>query len=191
MFAQMPAQETQRASARLLAGSLAFAMSRLLETCPRQQERLRPPQRIHQAHQVAAVVAAVEMVVTGKSMDIMTLFSCVFEGNQTDATPRIRLSNHWQWVIMLVILVVAIAGIWIGACIWRRKYLRKKDRQTSLGQKHSGSTTNPSWGPAITGSESATPMANNAAGRDPERGVVTEKSRNTKQKKKWTVTQRT
>lgn len=91
---------------------------------------------------------------------------------------------------MLVILVVAIAGIWIGACIWRRKYLRKKDRQTSLGQKHSGSNANPSWGPTITGSESATPMANNA-GRDPERGVVNEKPRNTKQKKKWTVTQRT
>lgn len=91
---------------------------------------------------------------------------------------------------MLVVLVVAIAGIWIGACIWRRKYLKKKDRQTSLGQKHSGSASRPSWGPTVTGSESATPMAFNA-GRDAEQGVIPEKPRKTKQKKKWTVTQRT
>ncbi|KAK2612737.1 hypothetical protein QQS21_001188 [Conoideocrella luteorostrata] len=100
------------------------------------------------------------------------------------------LSNHWQWVIMLVILVVGIAGIWIGACIWRRRYLRKKDRQTSLGQKHSGSASNPSWGPAVTGSDSATPMTF-PTGRDAERGIVNEKPRKEKQKKKWTVTQRT
>lgn len=59
----------------------------------------------------------------------------------------LRLSNHWQWVVMLVILIVGIAAIWIGACIWRRRYLRKKDRQTTLGQKHSGSNSRPSWGP--------------------------------------------
>ncbi|KAJ6445052.1 integral membrane protein [Purpureocillium lavendulum] len=98
------------------------------------------------------------------------------------------LSNHWQWVIMLVILVVGIAGIWIGACIWRRRYLRKKDRQTSLGQKHSGSASRPSWGPAVTGSDSATPMNFT---RDPEPAAYAEKPRKTKEKKKWTVTQRT
>lgn len=61
---------------------------------------------------------------------------------------------------MIVILVVAIAGIWIGACIWRRRYLRKKDRQNSLGQKHSGSTSRPSWGP---GMDAPTPDSNPAA----------------------------
>ncbi|KAG5975232.1 hypothetical protein E4U58_001636 [Claviceps cyperi] len=100
------------------------------------------------------------------------------------------LSTHWQWVIMLVILVVGIAGIWIGACIWRRRYLRKKDRQTSFGQKHSGSVSNPSWGPAITGSDSATPFTF-AEGRDTENGMNNEKSQKRKQKKKWTVTERT
>ncbi|KAF5023677.1 hypothetical protein F66182_4243 [Fusarium sp. NRRL 66182] len=64
------------------------------------------------------------------------------------------ISNHWQWVIMIVILVVGIAAIWIGACIWRRRYLRNKDRQSSLGQKHSGSASRPSWGPGIEASES-------------------------------------
>ncbi|KAL2017750.1 hypothetical protein VTK56DRAFT_1720 [Thermocarpiscus australiensis] len=43
------------------------------------------------------------------------------------------LDNHWRWVIFLVIMVVAIVGIWVGACIWRRHYLRKKDRQYALG----------------------------------------------------------
>jgi hypothetical protein len=30
-------------------------------------------------------------------------------------------------------MVVAIVGIWVGACIWRRRYLRKKDRVYALG----------------------------------------------------------
>jgi hypothetical protein len=43
------------------------------------------------------------------------------------------IENHYQWVIFLVIMVVAIVGIWVGACIWRRRYLRKKDRVYALG----------------------------------------------------------
>lgn len=43
-----------------------------------------------------------------------------------------RLSNHYQWVIFLVIMVVAIIGIWVGACVWRKRYLRKRDRQYAL-----------------------------------------------------------
>ncbi|KAK1833749.1 hypothetical protein QBC39DRAFT_39543 [Podospora conica] len=42
------------------------------------------------------------------------------------------LSNHYQWVIFLVIMVVAIVGIWVGACVWRKRYLRKRDRQYAL-----------------------------------------------------------
>ncbi|PHH88099.1 hypothetical protein CDD83_7969 [Cordyceps sp. RAO-2017] len=97
------------------------------------------------------------------------------------------ISNHWQWVIMLVVLVVGIAGIWIGACVWRRRYLRNKDSQTSLGQKHSGSNSNPSWGPAINGSDSATPMT---YATDAEASYV-DKSQKTKDKRTWIVTRRT
>ncbi|QUC19365.1 uncharacterized protein UV8b_03606 [Ustilaginoidea virens] len=100
------------------------------------------------------------------------------------------LSNHWQWVIMLVVLVVGITGIWIGACVWRRRYLRKKDRQLSLGQKHSGSANIPAWGPAVTGSDFASPP-NAPQGRDAAREGLSEKSRKDKHKKKWTVTERT
>ncbi|EQL00643.1 hypothetical protein OCS_03646 [Ophiocordyceps sinensis CO18] len=96
------------------------------------------------------------------------------------------LSNHWQWVIMIVVLVVGIAAIWIGACVWRRRYLRKKDSQMSLPQKHSGSAANPSWGPAIVGSESTTPMT---CARDPEQSLPEKPKK--KEKKAWTVGRRT
>ncbi|KAK3990371.1 hypothetical protein QBC44DRAFT_67028 [Cladorrhinum sp. PSN332] len=43
------------------------------------------------------------------------------------------LDNHYQWVIFLVVMVFAIVGIWVGACLWRRRYLRRKDRQYALG----------------------------------------------------------
>jgi hypothetical protein len=33
---------------------------------------------------------------------------------------------------MLIILIIAIVGGWVGACIWRRAYLRKKERQYEL-----------------------------------------------------------
>ncbi|RDA85680.1 hypothetical protein CP532_4625 [Ophiocordyceps camponoti-leonardi (nom. inval.)] len=95
------------------------------------------------------------------------------------------LSHHWQWVIMLVVLVVGIAGIWIGACVWRRRYLRNKDKLL-LSQRPTNAGSNPSWGPAIAGSESATPMTFIA---DSERSLG-EKPRS-KDKVKWTVSQRT
>lgn len=90
---------------------------------------------------------------------------------------------------MLVILVVGIAGIWIGACIWRRRYLRRKDRQSFLGQKHSGSASNPTWGPTVTGSDSSTPMTKANNSRDPESAFTAEKP--SKNKKKWRVRERT
>ncbi|KAG9236271.1 hypothetical protein BJ875DRAFT_235859 [Amylocarpus encephaloides] len=40
--------------------------------------------------------------------------------------------NHWKWVVMLVVLIIVIAGSWVGACIWRRAYLRKKERAFEL-----------------------------------------------------------
>jgi hypothetical protein len=98
------------------------------------------------------------------------------------------ISNHWQWVIMLVVLVVGIAGIWVGACIWRRRHLKKKDRQSTLPQKQSGSVSHPSWGPDMApGAANGGPgvfMPGSTASPAP----VEEKS---KGKKKWTVSQRT
>ncbi|KAI0395133.1 hypothetical protein F5Y17DRAFT_425330 [Xylariaceae sp. FL0594] len=43
-------------------------------------------------------------------------------------------STHINWIVFIVVVVVAIVGIWTGACIWRRKYLKKKDRLHELGK---------------------------------------------------------
>ncbi|KAI9903751.1 hypothetical protein N3K66_000280 [Trichothecium roseum] len=57
------------------------------------------------------------------------------------------LSGHWQYVVMIVVLVVGIAAIWVGACVWRRRYVRKRDRLTLMtGGK-----------PNLAGSPSASP----------------------------------
>ncbi|KAF4980092.1 hypothetical protein FZEAL_3813 [Fusarium zealandicum] len=118
------------------------------------------------------------------------------------------ISNHWQWVIFLVVIVVAIAAIWAGACIWRRRYLRKKDRQTSLGQKHSGSVSRPSWGPGMEASESGNAVPydpNTDSNRDSTRdsngvmlpasgmysAVPVEEKPPKKEKKRWIVGSRT
>jgi hypothetical protein len=39
-----------------------------------------------------------------------------------------------RWVIMIIVIIVGIIAIWTGACIWRRKYLKKKDRMYELGK---------------------------------------------------------
>lgn len=49
---------------------------------------------------------------------------------------------------MLVILVVGIAGIWIGACIWRRRYLRNRELR-----KQAGATD--SWGSGVPAADAA------------------------------------
>lgn len=103
------------------------------------------------------------------------------------------LSTHYQWVIFLVVVVVAIAGIWIGACIWRRKYLRRKDRQYALGKRLAH----------VTGSGRVAPNASQAASIhvpgagmfEPapisSAGVYGGSEKPKKEKKKWVVKERT
>src|SRR5947209_7493255 len=115
---------------------------------------------------------------------------------------------------MLVVLVVAIVGIWIGACIWRRHYLRRKDRQYALG-KNLASTTrsgnNPygggvaAAGGGVAGAQSSRSVHLPRAGlfqpaniseahiaqekNDASEHVRSEKVR--KEDKRWTVRERT
>lgn len=42
------------------------------------------------------------------------------------------IATHYQWVIFIVVMVVGITSLWVGACVWHRRYLRKKDRQYAL-----------------------------------------------------------
>ncbi|KAK0119236.1 hypothetical protein ONS95_008091 [Cadophora gregata] len=43
-----------------------------------------------------------------------------------------RISSHYKWVIMIVVIFFAIVGGWIGACLLRRRYLRKKEREIEM-----------------------------------------------------------
>ncbi|KAL2072611.1 hypothetical protein VTL71DRAFT_11954 [Oculimacula yallundae] len=42
------------------------------------------------------------------------------------------ISGHYQWVIMIVVIFFAIVFGWIGACLFRRRYLRKKEREIEM-----------------------------------------------------------
>ncbi|KAK0624792.1 hypothetical protein B0T17DRAFT_493275, partial [Bombardia bombarda] len=103
------------------------------------------------------------------------------------------LQSHYQWVIFLVIMVVAIIGIWVGACVWRRRYLRKKDTRYALGHNLAHQT----------GSGRVVPNGSNAgsvhvpgagmfqAAPLHEADVYEEKKAKKEKKKKWIVRQRT
>ncbi|KAK6587354.1 hypothetical protein PZA11_000644 [Diplocarpon coronariae] len=45
---------------------------------------------------------------------------------------RSWISGHYQWVIMICVIFVAIVGGWIGACLLRRRYLRKREREIEM-----------------------------------------------------------
>lgn len=100
-----------------------------------------------------------------------------------------RIDNHYQWVIFLVIMVVAIVGIWVGACFWRRRYLRKKDQRYALSKNLARATESGRVVPN-TGSAGSIPHVPAAGMFDPapisSAGVYEDKPR-----KKWTVRDRT
>ncbi|KAH8603131.1 hypothetical protein B0O99DRAFT_680090 [Bisporella sp. PMI_857] len=41
-------------------------------------------------------------------------------------------AGHWKWVVMLIVMVIAIAGGWVGAAFLRKRYLRKKEREIEM-----------------------------------------------------------
>lgn len=103
-----------------------------------------------------------------------------------------RLDSHYQWVIFLVIMVVGIVGIWIGACVWRRRYLRKKDRQYALGNHLAHATES---GRVLPNSSNAGSLHVPAAGMFSAAPLssagVYDNEKPQKAKKKWTVRERT
>ncbi|KAG9248340.1 hypothetical protein BJ878DRAFT_413006 [Calycina marina] len=54
---------------------------------------------------------------------------------------------HWKWVIMLIIMVIAIVGGWIGAALLRKRYVRKRDKEYEMRSAVA-------WGPHQTQSAS-------------------------------------
>lgn len=107
------------------------------------------------------------------------------------------LSTHWQWVVFIVVMVVGIAGIWIGAAFWRRHYLRTKDRQYSLGKnlaRRTGSGQNPYGGPVSGTPDRSQHSMSSRPGvfmPAPTGGSNMYHEKPSKTKKKWTTTGRT
>jgi hypothetical protein len=94
-------------------------------------------------------------------------------------------------------MVVGITGIWIGACVWRRRYLARKDRQYALGKNLAHATAsgrivpNASQAGSIhvpsAGIFQPAPIASAGV-----YGAAAEKHRQPpKEKKKWIVKERT
>jgi hypothetical protein len=140
-----------------------------------------PAQQAHQAQGTIKVA-----VVHGRFPVALSI-----ESSLTD--PIRRLSTHYQWVIFLVVVVVLIAGIWIGACIWRRRYLRRKDRQYALGKRLAHQTESGRVIPNA-GSNAASVHIPSAGVFQPapisSAGVYDDKPAK-KSKKKWIVRERT
>ncbi|KAK6841826.1 hypothetical protein PG990_006182 [Apiospora arundinis] len=98
------------------------------------------------------------------------------------------ISTHWQWVIFIIVVVLGIAGIWTGACIWRRKYLRKKDRMYELGKGLPSSVAVDAHGSLVG------PGANRMSGQPGmfmSSGGTGYNEKPKKERKKWNVTSRT
>ncbi|KIH90925.1 hypothetical protein SPBR_00931 [Sporothrix brasiliensis 5110] len=67
---------------------------------------------------------------TTSSTSTATSTKSASSGNKS--TNNSWIATHYQWVIFVVVMVVGITSLWIGACVWHRRYLRKKDRQYAL-----------------------------------------------------------
>jgi len=102
------------------------------------------------------------------------------------------LSTHWQWVVFIVVVAVGIAGIWVGACVWRRRYLRKKDREYALGRSLGGAgAAAPSQGASQPGVRM--PQAGMFAPASISTANVyeTEKPQSKRERQRWVVSERT
>ena len=42
------------------------------------------------------------------------------------------MATHYKWVIMLGVLVVGIIGLWLVACLLRRRYIRKREKEIEM-----------------------------------------------------------
>lgn len=93
-----------------------------------------------------------------------------------------RFSTHWQWVVMLIVLIIGIAVLWVAAVLLRRRYKRKRELQYEL---------RPPGAPWVQGQNMTSPygvygdgIINSGKNRDTV--VMPEKV-----KQKWVVKERT
>lgn len=85
---------------------------------------------------------ATESRIWSVRLDVIRLHGRLFDLRHTHSTMNHmliqcnRIQSHYQWVIMAVILIVAIVGGWIAACIFRKRYLRKRELNFELRAPH-------------------------------------------------------
>lgn len=140
-------------------GTQTFAQRRRLRLQPLGLPARRPPGRAPRAQgqQVVRAGAAARRV---RRIKLGTLsFPGAFQIQNQRAETNIltRLQSHVKWVIMLVVLVVVIVGGWIAACLFRRRYLKRKEREFELRppvvawgpHQHQSSTGGYSYGDGI------------------------------------------
>ncbi|KAK3694369.1 hypothetical protein B0T22DRAFT_506772 [Podospora appendiculata] len=103
------------------------------------------------------------------------------------------IQGHYQWIIFLVIIIVAIVGIWIGACIWRRRYLRKRDRQFALGHNLAHTTSSGNVVPNASNGDSVHVPGAGMFEPAPlvSAGIYDDREKPKKEKRKWIVRERT
>lgn len=75
-------------------------------------------------------------------------------------SPLRRIAGHYQWVIFIVVMVVGITSLWVGACVWHRRFTRRKDRQYALANIR-----------ASTGAASGTSGLNDMGHQDHDRDL--------------------
>ncbi|PQE12674.1 integral membrane protein [Rutstroemia sp. NJR-2017a BBW] len=52
--------------------------------------------------------------------------------NSGSGKPVTWFSSHWKWVVMLIVLVLGITAAWVLAAFFRRRYLRKREREIEM-----------------------------------------------------------
>ncbi|ATZ46454.1 hypothetical protein BCIN_01g10450 [Botrytis cinerea B05.10] len=53
-------------------------------------------------------------------------------GSSSGSANQSWLSSHAKWVAMLIVLVVGITGVWLIAFYFRRRYLRKREKEIEM-----------------------------------------------------------
>jgi uncharacterized protein YneF (UPF0154 family) len=101
-----------------------------------------------------------------------------------------RLDTHWRWVIMLVVVFVAIVGGWIAACFFRRRYIRRKEKEIEMRppvawgpHQMQGMTGGYNYGDGVT--DSSKGGKSHAGGLDKELGVVATPAEGKRESKGW------
>ncbi|ESZ96270.1 hypothetical protein SBOR_3325 [Sclerotinia borealis F-4128] len=53
-------------------------------------------------------------------------------GSSSDSTHKSWFSTHAKWVAMLIVLVIGITVVWLIAFYFRRRYLRRREREIEM-----------------------------------------------------------